>query len=298
MTTTLARPAAASSTSPERAVEPKRRRPSAATVLNYVALVTIAAAIIVPLAWMALTSFKTDFDAINAPASPLPNPFVTDAYQTLASGNLPILRWFANSLIAAAAQTTIVLVTASAAAYALARLEFVGKRIVFGAIITTLLVPGVVLLIPNYLIVDSFGWLDSVWAIIVPGAATAFGVFFLRQFFISLPGDIEEAARVDGAGDFRIFTQIILPLSRPALATLAVLTFLSNWNDFIWPIYVLLSPDNLTLQPGLSVLQGTYSTHFGIVMAGAVIASVPVLVLFTLAQRQIVESVATTGIKG
>jgi len=277
---------------------PTTRRRLAPNALTYVVLFLISFIIVVPLLWMLLTSFKTDFDAINSPASPWPNPFTTEAYGTLASGDLPILRWFANSVIAATAQTLIILVTASAAAYALARLDFPGKKIVFGAIVATLLVPGVIFLIPNYLIVDSLGWLDTLWAVIVPGSAGAFGVFFLRQFFISLPGEIEEAARVDGAGDFRIFWQIILPLSRPALATLAVLSFLTNWNDFIWPIYVLLSPENLTLQPGLSVLQGTYSTHFGIVMAGAVIASVPVLILFTLAQKQIVESVASSGVKG
>jgi multiple sugar transport system permease protein len=289
------RSAAPEPAAPARARNRRRRAPN---VLTYVVLFLISFIIVVPLLWMLLTSFKTDFDAINSPASPWPNPVTTEAYGTLATGNLPILRWFANSVIAASAQTAIILVTASTAAYALARLEFRGKKIVFGAIVATLLVPGVVFLIPNYLIVDSFGWLDSLWAIIVPGAAGAFGVFFLRQFFISLPTEIEEAARVDGAGDFRIFWQIILPLSRPALATLAVLSFLTNWNDFIWPIYVLLSPENLTLQPGLSVLQGTYSTHFGIVMAGAVIASVPVLILFTLAQKQIVESVASSGVKG
>jgi multiple sugar transport system permease protein len=277
---------------------PTRRRRRAPNVLTYVALFLISFIIVVPLLWMLLTSFKTDYDAISSPASPLPNPFTTEAYTTLAEGNLPILRWLANSVIAATGQTLIIMITASAAAYALARLEFRGKKIVFGAIVATLLVPGVIFLIPNYLIVDNLGWLDTLWAIIVPGSAGAFGVFFLRQFFISLPGEIEEAARIDGAGDFRIFWQIILPLSRPALATLAVLSFLTNWNDFIWPIYVLLSPENLTLQPGLSVLQGTYSTHFGIVMAGAVIASVPVLILFTLAQKQIVESVASSGVKG
>jgi multiple sugar transport system permease protein len=275
-----------------------RRRRFAPELVTYALLVLIALIIVVPLLWMLLTSFKTDFDAINSPASPWPNPFTAEAYSTLATGNLPILRWFANSVIAATAQTVIILVTASAAAYALARLEFRGKKFVFGLIVATLLVPGVIFLIPNYLIVDSLGWLDTLWAVIVPGSAGAFGVCFLRQFFVSLPAEIEEAARVDGAGDFRIFWQIILPLSRPALATLAVLSFLTNWNDFIWPIYVLLSPENLTLQPGLSVLQGTYSTHFGIVMAGAVIASVPVLILFTLAQKQIVESVAASGVKG
>jgi multiple sugar transport system permease protein len=267
-------------------------------VLTYIALILVAAIIIVPLLWMFLTSFKTDFDAINSPASPLPDPIVTEAYSTLATGDLPILKWLLNSFVAAAAQTIIIVATASMAAYALARLTFPGKGIVFSVIIATLLVPAVILLIPNYLVVDNFGWLDTLWAVIVPGSAGAFGVFFLRQFFISLPGEIEEAARVDGAGDFRIFWQIILPLSRPALATLAVLSFLTNWNDFIWPVYVLLSPENLTLQPGLSVLQGTYSTHYGIVMAGAVIASVPVLILFSLAQKQIVESVASSGVKG
>ena len=264
----------------------------------YLLLMVISLIIVLPLLWMLLTSFKTDFDAISSPASPIPNPFTIDAYETLSSGQYPIFRWFLNSFIAATAQTAIILVTASTAAYALARIEFSGKKVVFGLIIGTLLVPGVIFLIPNYLIVQNLGWLDSLLAIIVPGAASAFGVFFLRQFFIGLPKEIEEAARVDGAGDFRIFWQIVLPLSRPALATLAVLSFLTNWNDFIWPIYVLLSPENLTLQPGLSLLQGAYSTHYGIVMAGAVIASVPVLILFTLAQRQVVESVAASGIKG
>jgi multiple sugar transport system permease protein len=269
-----------------------------AKVLLYVLLGIITLIILLPLVWVVLTSFKTDFDAINSPINPFPNPFTLDAYNTLSSGQQPIFRWFLNSMAAASLQTALILVTASAGAYALARLEFRGKKLVFGAIITTLLVPPVIFLIPNYLIVQNFGWLDSIWAITIPGAAGAFGIFFLRQFFIGLPAEIEEAARMDGAGDFRIFWQIVLPLSRPALATLAVLSFLANWNDFLWPIYVLLTPDNQTLQPGLSVLQGAYSTHFGILMAGAVIASVPVLILFTIAQRQIVESVASSGIKG
>jgi multiple sugar transport system permease protein len=290
--TTLATP-------PTTSAAPARgRRPSPMNVIVYALLMVISLIIVLPLLWMLLTSFKTDFDAISNPASPIPNPFTIGAYETLSTGQYPIFRWFANSLIAASAQTALILVTASTAAYALARLEFSGKKIVFGLIIGTLLVPGVIFLIPNYLIVQQFGWLDSLLAIIVPGAASAFGVFFLRQFFIGLPKEIEEAARVDGAGDFRIFWQIVLPLSRPALATLAVLSFLTNWNDFLWPIYVLLSPESLTLQPGLSLLQGAYSTHYGIVMAGAVIASIPVLILFTLAQRQVIDSVAASGIKG
>jgi multiple sugar transport system permease protein len=283
---------------PPRPSRPPRRKRPTATVVLYAVLIFISLLIILPLVWIVLTSFKTDFNAINAPLNPIPDPFTTGAYETLASGQQPIFRWFINSLAAALLQTALILVTASAGAYALARLEFRGKRIVFGAIVATLLVPPVIFLIPNYLIVQNLGWLDSIWAITIPGAAGAFGIFFLRQFFVGLPMEIEEAARMDGAGDFRIFWQIVLPLSKPALATLAVLSFLNNWNDFLWPVYVLLSPENQTLQPGLAILQGAYSTHFSIVMAGAIIASIPVLILFTIAQRQIVESVASSGIKG
>jgi multiple sugar transport system permease protein len=261
-----------------------KARPKKARVLLYLALCIIALIILLPIVWIVLTSFKTDFNAIDAPLNPVPNPFTTQAYQTLASGQQPIFLWFLNSLAAALLQTAIILVTASLGAYALARLEFRGKKLVFGAIVTTLLVPPVIFLIPNYLIVQNLGWLDSIWAITIPGAAGAFGIFFLRQFFVSLPQEIEEAARMDGAGDFRIFWQMVIPLARPALATLAVLSFLS--------------PEHQTLQPGLAVLQGAYSTHFSIVMAGAIIASIPVLILFTIAQRQIVESVASSGVKG
>ena len=278
-------------------VRRRSRRRITSTTLLYIVLILLALIIVLPLVWMLLTSFKTDSDAVRNPYS-IPNPFSLDGYQKLLNGQQPIFLWLWNSFAAASVQTILVLVTASMGAYALARLNFPGKRVVFGMIISTLLVPPVVFLIPNYLIVQNLGWLDSILAITVPGAAGAFGIFFLRQFFVGLPVEIEEAARIDGASDLRIFLQIVLPLARPALATLAVLTFLNNWNDFLWPVYVLLSPDNMTLQPGLSMLQGAYRTHFGIVMAGAVVASVPVLVLFGIAQRQIVESVAGTGVKG
>ncbi|BDV31904.1 carbohydrate ABC transporter permease [Microbacterium terricola] len=277
------------------------RRPRArritAKVLLYIVLGALALIIVLPLVWMLITSFKTDADAVRNPFA-LPNPISFEAYQTLASGQQPILLWLWNSFAAATIQTILILVTASMGAYALARMDFAGKKFIFGLIIATLLVPPVVFLVPNYLIVQNFGWLDTILAITVPGAAGAFGIFFLRQFFVGLPVEIEEAARIDGAGEFRIFLQVVLPLARPALATLAVLSFLNNWNDFLWPVYVLLSPENMTLQPGLSMLQGAYRTHFAIVMAGAVIASVPVLILFGFAQRQIVDSVAGAAVKG
>lgn len=265
----------------------------------YAALVGLAAIIVGPLVWVLLTSFKTDIDATRIPPTLLPRPFTTEGYSTLLhSAQAPVLRWLANSLLAATGQAALIVATASCAAYALARLRFRGRRVLMALIVGTLFVPPVIFLIPNYLIVDRFGWLDTLTALIVPGAASAFGVFFLRQFFMSIPHEIEEAALIDGAGRWRIFWSVILPLSRPALATLTVLSFLSNWNDFLWPVYVLLTPEKLTLQPGLSTLQGAYTTHFGVIMAGAVVTSVPVLIIFALIQRQVVEGVAHTAVKG
>ena len=151
---------------------------------------------------------------------------------------------------------------------------------------------------PNYQIVDQFGWLNTLLAVIVPGAAGAFGVFFLRQFFLSLPKELEEAAMLDGANRYQIFFRIILPLSKAPLATLAVLSFLTNWNDFLWPVYVLFTPGNLTLPPGLSILQSAYGINYAVIAAGGVIASIPVLILFIFAQRYIIQGVARSGLKG
>ncbi|MCG5218521.1 carbohydrate ABC transporter permease [Streptosporangium sp. KLBMP 9127] len=266
----------------------------------YTLLIGLTLIFLIPLLWMLLTSFKTQSEATAYPPTFLPGEFTTEAYATIFGGGsqTPVLRWFLNSMITATAHSALVLVVASSAAYALARLEFRGKRTLFAVIVGTLLVPGFTLLIPNFLIVDGIGWLDSLWALIVPGAASAFGVFFLRQFFIGLPRELDEAAVLDGANHFHIFTRIVLPLSRPALATLAVISFLANWNDFIWPIYVIFSPEYFTLPPGLSILQGAYTTKYPVIMAGAVVASIPVLLLFAATQRYVIEGVSRTGLKG
>jgi multiple sugar transport system permease protein len=168
----------------------------------------------------------------------------------------------------------------------------------FVIVISTLFIPPIIFLMPNYLIVDYLRWIDTLLAVIVPTAAGAFGVFFLRQFFVSLPIELEEAALIDGANQFQVFTRIVLPNSKPALATLTVLSFLTNWNEFLWPVYVLFSPNRLTLPPGLSILQGNYSTDYPVVMAGGVIASIPVLIVFFIAQGYIIEGVSRSGIKG
>jgi len=255
---------------------------------------------VAPLLWMLTTSFKTSNDATALPLSWRPRPVTTSAYDTVLTTNsaTPVLRWFLNSLLAAAANAVLIVAVDAMAAYALARLRFRGRKVAFATVVGTLFVPPFVFLIPNFLIVSKLGWLDSLWAIIVPSAGGAFGVFFLRQFFVSLPVDLEEAAMIEGANQWQIFTRIVLPLARPALATLTVLSFLTNWNDFIWPIYVLFSPEHLTLPAGLGNLQNAATINYPIAMAGAVVASVPVLILFVAAQRHVIQSVTHSGLKG
>nr|WP_296069257.1 carbohydrate ABC transporter permease [uncultured Actinoplanes sp.] len=266
----------------------------------YTVLIGLSLVFIAPLIWMLITAFKTPGEATRVPPTVLPKEPTMGAFDTLFSGGsqTPVLRWFLNSMLAATGQTLLILLVASMAAYALARMQFRFKRLIFGMIIATLFIPSFALIIPNFLIVDRFGWLDTLWALIVPGAAGAFGVFFLRQFFSSLPRELEEAALIEGANSWQIFTQVVLPLSKPALATLAVISFLTNWNDFIWPIYVLFSPDNFTLPPGLGILQGAYTINYPVIMAGALVASIPVLLLFVLAQRYVIEGVSRSGLKG
>jgi multiple sugar transport system permease protein len=269
-------------------------------LLLYVVLLAVTAVFFVPLVWMFITSVKTYSEAQAVPPTWLPNPFSSYGYKRLmeAGSQNPVMLWFVNSMLAAVLQAILVLVTASMAAYALARLRFRGRSMFFAVIVATLFVPPTTLIIPNFLIVDTFGWLDTLAVLVVPGAASAFGVFFLRQFFLSLPRELEEAAVLDGANQWQVFIRVILPLSKPALATLAVLAFLTNWNDFLWPIYTLFSADRLTLPAGLGLLQGAYVTDYPVIMAGAVLASVPALILFVLAQRYIIEGVSRSGLKG
>ena len=274
------------------------RRPK--LILSYAALGLITLVFVAPLLWMISTSFKTNPETTQWPLSWIPREFSVEGYSELfnATSETPVLRWFLNSLIAATAHAVLVLITAAPAAYALARMHFRGKGIMFGVIVSTLFIPPIILITPLYLVVDSLGWLDTLLAVIVPSAAGALGVFLLRQFFVSLPRELEEAAVLDGANRFQIFPRVILPLSKAPLATLALLSFLTNWNDFLWPVYVLFSPQNLVLPPGLSKLNGAYDTDYAVIMAGGVLASIPVLILFLIAQRYIIEGVSRSGLKG
>ena len=269
-------------------------------ILTYAVLLLLTLMFVAPLLWMLSTSLKPNPATTALPLHWVPEQFSGEGYSTIlnSGSQSPALIWFLNSMIAGLAHTALILITASMAAYALARMEFRGRSILFGAIISTLFIPPIILLMPNYQIIDRFGWLNTLWAVIVPGAAGAFGVFFLRQFFIGLPRALEEAAMLDGANRYQIFFRIILPLSKAPLATLAVLSFLTNWNDFLWPVYVLFTPGNLTLPPGLAILQGAYTTNYAVIMAGGVLASIPVLIVFIIAQRYVIQGVARSGLKG
>ncbi len=268
-------------------------------ILQYGVLGLLTLLFISPLLYMLSTAFKSTGDAASPDPQWIPRNPTLDAFRTILDADgTPVLRWLLNSFLAAGLQSLLIVVTAAMAAYALARLEFPGKRTMFAIIISTLFIPPVILLIPNYLITSRLGWLDTLAAVVVPGAAGAFGVFFLRQFFLGLPEELEEAAALDGAGRWRTFMTVVLPLSRPALVTLGMLSFLTNWNDFLWPVYVLFSPESQTLPAGLATLQNANAVRYDLLMAGAVIASVPVLILYSFAQRYVVEGVSRAGLKG
>ncbi|GGM89132.1 sugar ABC transporter permease [Terrabacter tumescens] len=253
-----------------------------------------------PLLLVLLTAFKSASESRTVPPTYFPSQPSLRAFDVLffQDAASPVLRWFLNSMLAATMHAALVLVVCSLAGYALARMEFRFKNAIFTAIILTLFVPGFIFLMPNFLLLDKLGWLDQIWALVVPGAAGAFGVFFMRQFFLGLPKELEESARLDGASPFRTWRSIVLPNAKPALVTLGVLSYLANWNDFIWPIYVLFSPERLTLPAGLSRLQGAYTIDYPVVMAGAMLAAIPVLALYVFVQRYVIEGVASSGVKG
>jgi len=272
----------------------RRRRPW----LFYTVLVLLTLVFIAPLIYMASTSFKTPEDAISTTPQWWPAHPTTQAYsRVLSDPATPVGRWFLNSMIAATANSLLAVSTATLAGYALARIPFKGRQPLFVLIVATLFLPPVVLLVPNYLTLNYLGWLDTLLAVIIPGAAGAFGVFFMRQFFIGLPKELEESASIDGATRWKAFLTVLLPLARPAIATLILLTFLTNWNDFLWPIYTLFSPDKQTLPAGLSTLQSANSVRYDLLMAGAMISAVPVLILYAFTQRFIVEGIASAGVK-
>ena len=268
------------------------------TIVLYVVLTLIALVFVLPLIWMLSTALKPESQVFTDRGFIPQNPTLDNFLQILtASGNTPVFRWLINSFIVSISGTVLTLLLTSLSAYAFARIDFRGKNLLFTLLISTLLLPGVIFLVPQFLLIDQLGLYNTIPAFILPGLAGVFGVFFMRQFFLGIPVEIEEAAYVDGANRLKTFWSIILPLSGPALATLGVITFLAFWNDYLWPLIVCRGA-GCTIPPGLRNLQGQYTAEYHLLMAGAVLAAIPVLLLYVVAQRWIVQSVTSAGVKG
>jgi multiple sugar transport system permease protein len=278
------------------ALPSRPRRPlSVWTVLRYAAVLAGAVVMLFPFLWTVVTSITPEGSLAGGPTLFVKNPTLA-AYRTLLE-TLPMWRIVANSLWVAVVSTLLQLVTGSMAAYGFARLKFRGKGVVFALYLATLMVPMQVLVVPLFIEMKTLNLQDTYMALLAPSIASAFGVFLLRQAVESVPRELDEAATIDGAGHLRIFLTIILPLIRPALATVAVFAFMGSWNSFLWPLVVIRSPEFMTLPLGLATLQGQYTTQWDVVMAGSVFSILPIAVVYLLDQRHIIAGVAHTGIK-
>ncbi|MDQ4007198.1 MAG: carbohydrate ABC transporter permease [Actinomycetota bacterium] len=252
---------------------------------------------VAPFVWMVLSSVKPEAEIRQVPPSWLPEDFTLENYQRLFT-QLDFPTYFFNSVVVAVAVTLGNLAFCSMLGYALAKLDFPGKRLLFLVVMGTLMVPGVALFVPLFVLVNNLGMVNTFPGLILPFLVAPFGVFLMRQFILGLPDELIAAARVDGAGELRIFFSVIVPLCGPALATLAILTFLGSWNNFLWPLVVAQTEDKYTLPVALALYSvGQNSTQYGLLLAGAVVVVVPVLVVFLVLQRYFVQGIAMTGIK-
>ncbi|MFG1687077.1 carbohydrate ABC transporter permease [Nonomuraea sp. NPDC049269] len=265
--------------------------------LVYIVLVIAVVATLIPFVWMYLGSAKTQSELLRRPPTWWPETFTFENFATW-FGRLNFQTFFLNSVIVAVFTVLGTLLFCSMVGYALAKLDFAGKRALFLLVLVTLMVPGVVTFIPLFVVVSKLGMVSTYPALIIPFLTGPMGVFLMRQFISEIPDALIEAARIDGAGEVRIFTRIILPLCGPALATLAILTFLGSWNNFLWPLVVAQTEDMYTLPVALSLYSvGQNATNYGVLLAGSVLVITPVLLLFVALQRYFIQGIAATGIK-
>jgi ABC-type glycerol-3-phosphate transport system permease component len=262
-----------------------------------VVLALAAAVALVPVIWTVLSSLKANDAIFAVPMRWLPTTLqwnnYSDAFQVA-----PFGRYFLNSTIVAASVTATTVFFGAMAGYGFSKFRFPGRNLVFGLILSTFMIPFPVIMIPLFVLVRNLGWVNTYWGLIIPGALTGFAVFMMRQFIQAIPSELFDAARIDGAGEVRIFLTIVLPLARPALATLGILTFLDSWNNLLWPLIVIQSDEMETIPLGLTKFSTLYSSNYAQMLAMAVIASLPVLVVFIIGRRQIINSLMLSGIKG
>jgi multiple sugar transport system permease protein len=274
------------------------RRPRRILSVGWALTVAIAAAVIIifPLVWVFANSIKPESEIITSHPG-LFSATITGSNYTQAWDAIDFPRLLLNTVIFAGGVTILSLTFDSLTAYALARLDFPGKNVIFVLILVTLMLPFQVNLVPLFLLLNKLHWLNTYQGLILPRATNAFGIFFLRQFFMTIPKELEDAARVDGASEFKIYRTVVLRLSAPALLTLGLFHFMYNWNDLLWPLIVSTNSSMYTLSSGLALFLGQHVIEYGMIMAGSVLAIVPMIVAFLLVQRRFVESIATSGLR-
>ncbi len=268
-----------------------------ARVVIHILLIGGAIWMIGPFIWMILTSLKTFGESTQVPLVIFPNKLQWVNYINIVK-EIPFLNFYQNTIVSTLFITLAQLLFCSMAAYAFARIKFPGRDFLFILSLSVLMVPRQVFLIPQYLIIARLGWLNSLKALITPAMFSAFGMFLLRQFFKTLPKELEESAKLDGCNQFQIYWRIMLPLTKPGLIALMIFTIRWSWNSLMWPLIVNTSPDKLTLAAGLASLQGQYGTNYPVLMAGSLLAILPIIIMFIILQQQFIEGIALTGTKG
>jgi len=303
MTATSA-PARGGLRSADQDLNPHRRRRRLPFSPWHFVLLPATVVLLFPFLWLLVTSLETQSEALHFPPVLIPHTIRFANYSD-ALAAAPFVRFFVNSAVVAVTTVLCNLVLCTLAGYAFARFRFLGRTALFAVIMATLMVPFQVTMIPQFIITKWLGvhvlagvGINHIGALILPNAATAFGIFFLRQFFRTLPLEYEESARVDGASRLTVLVRIVLPLATPCLATLAALTFLDSWNNFLWPLIAVTSTNQMTLPLGLATFQGAHDTEWNLLMAGNVMSLIPMLIVFFIAQRYFVRSVAATGLAG
>ncbi|HOJ87909.1 MAG TPA: carbohydrate ABC transporter permease [Pseudothermotoga sp.] len=264
-------------------------------VISYFVLTGLIIVMTFPFFWMVLSSLKP-FREIYRPYLFPKNPTLDNYKQILSSSLFP--RWFLNSVLVALSTTFSVLFFDSLVGYTIAKYRFPGRNIIFIFILSTLMIPTEMLIIPWYIMSSRLGWIDSYWGIMFPGMITAFGIFLMRQFMETIPDDLLDAARIDGVSEFGIFYRIALPLVKPALASLAILNFIGNWNAFLWPLIVSSKPRMYTLPVGLAYFSSENMMHWELIMTGATISTIPLIIVFFIFQKQIIRGIMLSGLKG
>ena len=260
-------------------------------------LSVLALSMLLPFLWMLSTSLMNDLEVYQFPPKFIPSVVRWSNYVEAMSLQ-PFGRYFLNSLIVAGVSVLGQLTFCSMAAYAFARLRFPARDKIFALYLSTMMIPAIVTIIPAFLIITTFGWVNTYWALFTPTLSSVWGIFLLRQFFLTIPKELEDAARVDGASDLVVFFRVILPLSRPALATLAIFTFMGSWKDFLWPLIVTNRADMRTVEVGIASFNSLYATDWPHQMAATVVVMIPVIVIFLIAQKHFVRCITLTGLKG